>query len=101
MTAGRQTDRLPVDRFCPKFDRNLQIMCQVHAPNFIPVSLIESPCPGGRVSASEPESHSNEDPPYIWACYTLNHTLRAKHPPFGAVRKFERRDTNSGAIPVV
>ncbi|GBN99199.1 hypothetical protein AVEN_196503-1 [Araneus ventricosus] len=40
MTADRQTDRLPVDGFCPKFDKNLQIMCQVHIPNFIPVALI-------------------------------------------------------------
>ncbi|GBO27270.1 hypothetical protein AVEN_264620-1 [Araneus ventricosus] len=35
-----RTDRLSVDRICPKFDRNLQIMYQVHIPHFIPVSLI-------------------------------------------------------------
>ncbi|GBM32385.1 hypothetical protein AVEN_239780-1 [Araneus ventricosus] len=40
MTAVRQIDRLPVDGFCPKFDRNLQIMCEDHIPNFIPVALI-------------------------------------------------------------
>ncbi|GBN45274.1 hypothetical protein AVEN_120764-1 [Araneus ventricosus] len=37
---NRQTDRLPVDGFCAKFDRNLQIMCQDHIPNSIPVALI-------------------------------------------------------------
>ncbi|GBO07709.1 hypothetical protein AVEN_50788-1 [Araneus ventricosus] len=26
--------------FCPKFDRNLQIMCQDHIKNFIPAALI-------------------------------------------------------------
>ncbi|GBN49664.1 hypothetical protein AVEN_232361-1 [Araneus ventricosus] len=41
MNADRHTDRLPVDGFCPKFARNLlQIMCQDHIPNFIPVALI-------------------------------------------------------------
>ncbi|GBM66809.1 hypothetical protein AVEN_21709-1 [Araneus ventricosus] len=35
-----QTDRLAVDGFCPKFDRNLHIMCKDHIPNFIPVALI-------------------------------------------------------------
>ncbi|GBN71365.1 hypothetical protein AVEN_21439-1 [Araneus ventricosus] len=40
MTSNIQTDRLPVDGFCPKFDRNLQIMFKDHKPNFIPVALI-------------------------------------------------------------
>ncbi|GBM92554.1 hypothetical protein AVEN_272846-1 [Araneus ventricosus] len=40
MTADIQTDRLPFDGFCPKFDRNLQIMFKGHVPNFIPVALI-------------------------------------------------------------
>ncbi|GBM25491.1 hypothetical protein AVEN_83931-1 [Araneus ventricosus] len=40
MTSNMQTDRLPVDGFCPKFDRNLQIMFKGHIPNFIPVALI-------------------------------------------------------------
>ncbi|GBN68820.1 hypothetical protein AVEN_156789-1 [Araneus ventricosus] len=38
MNADRQTDRLPVDGFCPKFDRNLQMMCKDHIPNFITLS---------------------------------------------------------------
>ncbi|GBN43163.1 hypothetical protein AVEN_223263-1 [Araneus ventricosus] len=33
-------DRLPFDRFCPKFDRNLQSLCKDHIPNFIPVAVI-------------------------------------------------------------
>ncbi|GBN30361.1 hypothetical protein AVEN_45301-1 [Araneus ventricosus] len=40
MTADMQIERLPVDGFCPKFDRNLQIMFKDHMPNFIPVALI-------------------------------------------------------------
>ncbi|GBM89776.1 hypothetical protein AVEN_245453-1 [Araneus ventricosus] len=40
MTSDIQTDRLPVDGFCQKFDRNLQIMFKDHIPNFIPVALI-------------------------------------------------------------
>ncbi|GBM15109.1 hypothetical protein AVEN_242156-1 [Araneus ventricosus] len=40
MTSNIQTDRLPVDGFCPKVDRNLQIMFKDHIPNFIPVALI-------------------------------------------------------------
>ncbi|GBL89262.1 hypothetical protein AVEN_225806-1 [Araneus ventricosus] len=40
MTADIQTDRLPVDGFCPKFERNLQIMFKDHIRNFIPVALI-------------------------------------------------------------
>ncbi|GBO23741.1 hypothetical protein AVEN_24220-1 [Araneus ventricosus] len=39
MNAERQKDRHPVNGFCPKFDRNLQIMCKDHIPNFIPVAL--------------------------------------------------------------
>ncbi|GBN22998.1 hypothetical protein AVEN_129469-1 [Araneus ventricosus] len=40
MTSNIQTDRLPVDGFCPKVDRNLQIMFKDHIPNFIPIALI-------------------------------------------------------------
>ncbi|GBO12460.1 hypothetical protein AVEN_169008-1 [Araneus ventricosus] len=40
MNADRQTNRLFVDESCPKFDRNLQIMCKDHIPDLIPVSLI-------------------------------------------------------------
>ncbi|GBL91537.1 hypothetical protein AVEN_191449-1 [Araneus ventricosus] len=40
MTTDRQTGRLPLDGFCPKFEGNLQIMCKDHIPNFIPVALI-------------------------------------------------------------
>ncbi|GBN97013.1 hypothetical protein AVEN_267842-1 [Araneus ventricosus] len=40
MTSDIQTDRFPVDGFCPKFDRNLQIMFKDRIPNFIPVALI-------------------------------------------------------------
>ncbi|GBN20677.1 hypothetical protein AVEN_228914-1 [Araneus ventricosus] len=40
MTADIQTDKLPADGFCPKCDRNLQIMFKDYIPNFIPVSLI-------------------------------------------------------------
>ncbi|GBN42059.1 hypothetical protein AVEN_218863-1 [Araneus ventricosus] len=40
MTSNMQTDRLPADEFCPKFERNLQIIFKDHIPNFIPVALI-------------------------------------------------------------
>ncbi|GBO18933.1 hypothetical protein AVEN_272937-1 [Araneus ventricosus] len=40
MTSNIQTYRFLVDGVCPKFERNLQIMCKDHRPNFIPVALI-------------------------------------------------------------
>ncbi|GBM96170.1 hypothetical protein AVEN_163844-1 [Araneus ventricosus] len=40
MTSDIQTDRFPFDGFCPKFDRNLEIVCKDHIPNFSPVALI-------------------------------------------------------------
>ncbi|GBM55418.1 hypothetical protein AVEN_123504-1 [Araneus ventricosus] len=40
MKTARLTDRLPLDGSCPKFDRNLQIMCKDHIPDFIPLALI-------------------------------------------------------------
>ncbi|GBM34835.1 hypothetical protein AVEN_208039-1 [Araneus ventricosus] len=36
-------DRLPVDGFCPNMDRNLQIMCEDHIPNVIPLTVFEFP----------------------------------------------------------
>ncbi|GBN57366.1 hypothetical protein AVEN_222887-1 [Araneus ventricosus] len=55
MTSDIQTDRLPFDGFCPKFDRNLQIMFKDHIPNFIHVALIVF-----ELSCSQTDKHNSK-----------------------------------------